>query len=46
VISGEHVKREIVTDEKPEASGKKNDERTSSKEADNKHKESRFYQVT
>jgi hypothetical protein len=36
---GEHAKREIVTSEKPEASGKRNDERTPSKEADDKHKE-------
>jgi hypothetical protein len=28
----------MVTDEKPEASGRKNDERTPSKEADDKHK--------
>jgi hypothetical protein len=38
-MSGEHAKREMVTGEKPEASGKKNDERTPSKEADDKHKE-------
>jgi hypothetical protein len=36
---GEHAKREMVTDEKPEASGKKNDERTPSKETGDKHKE-------
>jgi hypothetical protein len=36
---GEHAKREMVTSEKPEASGKKNDERTPSKEAGDKHKE-------
>jgi hypothetical protein len=36
---GEHAKRDMVTDEKPEASGKKNNERTPSKEADDKHKE-------
>jgi hypothetical protein len=39
VLSGEHTKRETVTGEKPEASGKKNDERTPSKEASDKHKE-------
>jgi hypothetical protein len=38
-MSGEHAKREMVTDGKPEASGKKNDERTPSKEVDDKHKE-------
>jgi hypothetical protein len=38
-MSGEHAKREMVTDGKPKASGKKNDERTPSKEADDKHKE-------
>ena len=38
-MSGEHTKREIVTSDKPEASGRKNDERTPSKEADDKHKE-------
>jgi hypothetical protein len=38
-MSGEHTKREMVTSEKPEGSGKKNDERTPSREADNKHKE-------
>jgi hypothetical protein len=36
---GEHIKREMVTGEKADASGKKNDERTPSKEAGNKHKE-------
>jgi hypothetical protein len=36
---GEHAKREMVTSEKPEASGKKNEERTPSKEASDKHKE-------
>jgi hypothetical protein len=39
VISGEHTKREMVTGEKPGSSGKKNEERTLSKEADGKHKE-------
>jgi hypothetical protein len=38
-MSGEHAKREMVTGEKPEASGKKNEERTPSKEAGDKHKE-------
>jgi hypothetical protein len=38
-MSGEHAKREMVTSEKPEASGKKNDERTLSKDAVDKHKE-------
>jgi hypothetical protein len=36
---GEHAKREIVTGEKPGASGKKYEERTLSKEAGDKHKE-------
>jgi hypothetical protein len=38
-MSGEHLKRDMVTGEKPEASGRKNDERTPSKEADEKDKE-------
>jgi hypothetical protein len=38
-MSGEHAKREMVTREKPEASGKKNEEWTPSKEANDKHKE-------
>jgi hypothetical protein len=38
-MSREHAKREMVTGEKPEASGRKNDERTPSKEAGDKHKE-------
>jgi hypothetical protein len=29
-MSGEHSKREMVTDEKPKGSGRKNDERTPS----------------
>jgi hypothetical protein len=33
---GEHAKREMVTREKPGSSEKKNDERTPSKEADDK----------
>jgi hypothetical protein len=39
VMSGEHAKREMVTGEKPEGSGRKNDERTPSREAGDKHKE-------
>jgi hypothetical protein len=35
---GEHAKREMVTGENPKASGKKNDERTPSKETGDKHK--------
>jgi hypothetical protein len=38
-MSGEHAKREMVTDEKLEGSGRKNDEWTPSKEAEDKHKE-------
>jgi hypothetical protein len=38
-MSGEHAKREMVTGDKPEASGRKNDEWTPSKEAGDKHKE-------
>jgi hypothetical protein len=38
-MSGEHAKREMVTGENPEASEKKNDERTPSKEAGDKQKE-------
>jgi hypothetical protein len=38
-MSGEHAKRDMVTGEKLEGSGRKNDERTPSKEADDKHKE-------
>jgi hypothetical protein len=37
-MSGEHAKREMVTGDKLEASGRKNDERTPSKEASDKHK--------
>jgi hypothetical protein len=36
-MSGEHAKREMVTDDKPEA--RKNDEQTPSKEAGDQHKE-------
>jgi hypothetical protein len=38
-MSGEHAKREMVTSEKPEGSGRKNEERTPSKETGEKHKE-------
>jgi hypothetical protein len=38
-MSGEHAKREMVTEEKPGSSRKKNKERTPSKEASDKHKE-------
>jgi hypothetical protein len=38
-MSREHTKREMVTGKKPEGSGRKNDERTPSREANNKHKE-------
>jgi hypothetical protein len=38
-MSGEHAKREMVTGEKLEALGRKNDERTPSKEVGDKHKE-------
>jgi hypothetical protein len=38
-MSGEHAKREMVTGEKLEGSGRKNDERTPSREVDDKHKE-------
>jgi hypothetical protein len=38
-MSGEHAKREMVTEEKPGSLGKKSKERTPSKEADDKHKE-------
>jgi hypothetical protein len=38
-MSGEHTKREMVTGNKPEASGEKNEEQTPSKEAGDKHKE-------
>jgi hypothetical protein len=39
MISGEHTKREMVTNENPEASRRKNEEHTPSKEACDKHKE-------
>jgi hypothetical protein len=38
-MSGEHAKREMIIREKPGSLGKKNEERTPSKEAGNKHKE-------
>jgi hypothetical protein len=38
-MSGEHTKREMVTNENPEASRRKNEEQTPSKEACDKHKE-------
>jgi hypothetical protein len=38
-MSGEHAKRDMVTDEKLEGSGRKNDEQTLSKEVGDKHKE-------
>jgi hypothetical protein len=38
-MSVEHAKREMMTDDKAEASGRKNAEWTSSREADDKHKE-------
>jgi hypothetical protein len=38
-MSGEHAKREMVTRKNLEASGRKNDEQTPSKEAGDKHKE-------
>jgi hypothetical protein len=38
-MSGEHTKRKMVTSEKFEGSGRKNDEQTLSKEAGDKHKE-------
>jgi hypothetical protein len=38
-MSGEHTKRKMVTGEKTEGSGRKNNERTPSKEVGNKYKE-------
>jgi hypothetical protein len=38
-MSGEHAKREMVTREKPVYAGKKNEEKTSSKEVGHNHKE-------
>jgi hypothetical protein len=37
-LSREHAKREMITGDKPEASGRKNNERTMSKEVGDKHK--------
>jgi hypothetical protein len=39
VTSGEHTKKELITGEKPEFSGKKNEGKTLSKEGGDKHKE-------
>jgi hypothetical protein len=39
VISGEHAKMELITEEKPGSSGKKNEGKTPSKEVGDKHKE-------
>jgi hypothetical protein len=39
VISGEHDKKELITEEKPGSSRKKNDGKTPSKKAGDKHKE-------
>jgi hypothetical protein len=38
-MSGDHVKREIVIDDKAEGSGRKNNERTPSRESGDKYKE-------
>jgi hypothetical protein len=38
-MSGDHAKREIVTDDKAEGSGRKNNERTLSRESGEKYKE-------
>jgi hypothetical protein len=38
-MSGEHTKRELITGEKPRSSGNKNEDKTSSKDASDKHKE-------
>jgi hypothetical protein len=37
-MSGDHAKREIVTGDKAEGSGRKNNERTLPKESGNKYK--------
>jgi hypothetical protein len=37
-MSGQHAKREMFTREKPGSSGKKNEEKTLSKETGHKHK--------
>jgi transposase InsO family protein len=44
-MSGEHAKREMVTGEKPEGSGRKNEEWTPSKETDKKHKEESAFSI-
>jgi hypothetical protein len=36
---GEHAKKELITGEKPGSSGRKNEGKTPSKEAGDKHKE-------
>jgi hypothetical protein len=38
-MSGEHAKKEFIIEEKPRSSGKKNEGKTPSKEAGDKHKE-------
>jgi hypothetical protein len=38
-MSGDHTKREIVTGDKAEGSGRKNNERTPSRESSDKYKE-------
>jgi hypothetical protein len=38
-MSGDHAKREIVTGDKAKGSGRTNNERTPSRESDNKYKE-------
>jgi hypothetical protein len=38
-MSGEHAKKELITEEKAKSLGKKNEEKTLSKEAGHKHKE-------
>jgi hypothetical protein len=38
-MSGEHAEKELITWEKSGSSGKKNEGKTPSKEADDKHKE-------
>jgi hypothetical protein len=45
-MSGEHAKRKMITGEKTEASGRKNEERTPLKEAGDKHRRiCRLHQV-
>jgi hypothetical protein len=38
-MSGEHAKKELMTGEKPRSLGEKNEGKTPSKEADDKHTE-------